>query len=61
MAEQTRSILSQIDSFLATAGTSNTKLLSANIWITDMAKFRGDEHDLGCLGIAGQYAGAGDR
>ena len=37
MAEQTRSILSQIDSFLATAGA--TKLLSANIWITDMANF----------------------
>src|SRR6266566_1517162 len=38
-AEQTRSILSQIDSFLATAGTNKTKLLSANIWITDMANF----------------------
>jgi enamine deaminase RidA (YjgF/YER057c/UK114 family) len=36
MAEQTRSILSQIDAFLAMAGT---KLLSANIWITDMAQF----------------------
>src|SRR3974377_955757 len=38
-SEQTRSILSQIDSFLATAGTNKTKLLSANIWITDMANF----------------------
>ena len=38
-AEQTRSILSQIDSFLATAGTNKAKLLSANIWITDMANF----------------------
>jgi enamine deaminase RidA (YjgF/YER057c/UK114 family) len=38
-AEQTRSILSQIDGFLATAGTNKTKLLSANIWITDMANF----------------------
>ena len=37
--EQTRSILSQIDTFLATAGTNMTKLLSANIWITDMANF----------------------
>ena len=37
--EQTRSILSQIDSFLATAGTNKAKLLSANIWITDMANF----------------------
>jgi enamine deaminase RidA (YjgF/YER057c/UK114 family) len=38
-AEQTKSILSQIDGFLATAGTSKSKLLSANIWITDMANF----------------------
>jgi enamine deaminase RidA (YjgF/YER057c/UK114 family) len=37
--EQTKSILSQIDGFLTAAGTDKTKLLSANIWITDMAKF----------------------
>ena len=39
MAEQTSNILSQIDGFLAMAGTNKTKLLSANIWITDMANF----------------------
>jgi len=39
VAEQTRSILSQIDNFLAIAGTDKTKLLSANIWITDMTHF----------------------
>jgi enamine deaminase RidA (YjgF/YER057c/UK114 family) len=39
MTEQTKSILSQIDGFLAQAGTDKSKLLSANIWITDMAKF----------------------
>jgi enamine deaminase RidA (YjgF/YER057c/UK114 family) len=39
IAEQTRSILSQIDGFLAMAGTNKTKLLSANIWITDMRSF----------------------
>jgi enamine deaminase RidA (YjgF/YER057c/UK114 family) len=39
MAEQTRSILTQIDGFLAMAGTNKTKLLSASIWITDMAHF----------------------
>jgi len=39
MSEQTKSILSQIDGFLAIAGTDKTKLLSANIWITDMAQF----------------------
>jgi enamine deaminase RidA (YjgF/YER057c/UK114 family) len=38
-AEQTKSILSQIDGFLAAAATSKSKLLSANIWITDMANF----------------------
>ena len=39
MAEQTSNILSQIDGFLVMAGTNKTKLLSANIWITDMAQF----------------------
>ena len=39
MAEQTKSILSQIDGFLAKAGTDKSKLLSANIWVTDMANF----------------------
>jgi enamine deaminase RidA (YjgF/YER057c/UK114 family) len=37
--DQTKSILSQIDGFLAKAGTDKSKLLSANIWITDMSKF----------------------
>jgi enamine deaminase RidA (YjgF/YER057c/UK114 family) len=37
--EQTKSILGQIDGFLAKAGTDKTKLLSANIWIADMANF----------------------
>jgi enamine deaminase RidA (YjgF/YER057c/UK114 family) len=39
VAEQTKNILSQIDGFLAMAGTDKTKLISANIWITDMANF----------------------
>ena len=39
MGEQTSNILLQIDGFLAMAGTNKTKLLSANIWITDMAQF----------------------
>jgi enamine deaminase RidA (YjgF/YER057c/UK114 family) len=38
-AEQTTNILSQIDGFLAKAGTDKNKILSANIWITDMANF----------------------
>jgi enamine deaminase RidA (YjgF/YER057c/UK114 family) len=40
VTEQTREILSLIDGFLARAGTDKTKLLSANIWITDMATFQ---------------------
>jgi len=39
VAEQTKDILATIDSHLAKAGTDKSKLLSANIWITDMAKF----------------------
>jgi len=39
MTEQVKSILSQIDGLLAAAGTDKSKLLSANIWITDMARF----------------------
>jgi enamine deaminase RidA (YjgF/YER057c/UK114 family) len=37
--EQTADILSQIDATLAKAGTDKTKILKANIWITDMATF----------------------
>jgi enamine deaminase RidA (YjgF/YER057c/UK114 family) len=37
--EQTKDILSQIDKFLAKAGSDKSKLISANIWITDMGTF----------------------
>jgi enamine deaminase RidA (YjgF/YER057c/UK114 family) len=37
--EQTQDIVRQIDGFLAQAGTDKSRLLSANIWITDMANF----------------------
>lgn len=39
MAEQTRNILERIDKLLAQAGTDKSKILSANIWITDMRQF----------------------
>ena len=39
VTEQTKDILGQIDGFLKKAGTDKSKLLSANIWITDMANF----------------------
>jgi enamine deaminase RidA (YjgF/YER057c/UK114 family) len=39
VGEQTKEILSIIDGFLKQAGTDKTKLLTANIWITDMSTF----------------------
>lgn len=39
VAEQTRDILGIIDGLLAQAGTDKTKLLTANIWLTDIATF----------------------
>jgi enamine deaminase RidA (YjgF/YER057c/UK114 family) len=39
VTEQTREILGIIDGFLAQAGTDKTKLLSANIWLTDIGTF----------------------
>jgi len=39
VADQTKDILDRIDQYLAEAGTDKSKLLSANLWITDMANF----------------------
>jgi len=36
---QTKQILDKIDSYLEQAGTSKSNLLSANLWIKDMALF----------------------
>jgi enamine deaminase RidA (YjgF/YER057c/UK114 family) len=36
---QTRQILDRIDSYLREAGTSKANLLTANLWIKDMAMF----------------------
>jgi len=36
---QTKQILDKIDSYLAQAGTGKSNLLSANLWIKDMALF----------------------
>jgi enamine deaminase RidA (YjgF/YER057c/UK114 family) len=38
---QTKDILGQIDALLAKAGSDKSKLLRANIWITDMKNFGG--------------------
>lgn len=39
VGEQTTDILARIDELLAEAGTGKSKLLSATIWLTDMAGF----------------------
>ena len=39
IAGQTRQILDKIDAYLAQAGTSKSNLLTANLWIKDMALF----------------------
>lgn len=39
MAEQTKNVLDRIDKLLAQAGTDKSKILSANIWVTDMRQF----------------------
>jgi enamine deaminase RidA (YjgF/YER057c/UK114 family) len=39
VTEQTKDIVGQIDGLLAKAGTDKSKLLTANIWIADMATF----------------------
>jgi enamine deaminase RidA (YjgF/YER057c/UK114 family) len=39
VTEQTREILATIDRYLKDAGTDKSKLLSANIWLTDIATF----------------------
>ncbi|TVR09828.1 MAG: RidA family protein [Salinarimonadaceae bacterium] len=40
VAAQTKEILAKIDNLLAKAGTDKTKLLSASIWLTDVATFQ---------------------
>ncbi|MEH6825164.1 MAG: RidA family protein [Motiliproteus sp.] len=40
MADQTRQILAQIDSLLEQAGTDKSRLLSANIWVSDIREFQ---------------------
>jgi enamine deaminase RidA (YjgF/YER057c/UK114 family) len=39
VAEQTKEILASIDRLLAEAGTDKSRLLTAQIWLTDMATF----------------------
>jgi enamine deaminase RidA (YjgF/YER057c/UK114 family) len=39
VAAQTRAVLAEVDRLLAAAGTDKTRLLTAQIWLSDMATF----------------------
>jgi enamine deaminase RidA (YjgF/YER057c/UK114 family) len=39
VAQQTKTILAEVDRLLAAAGTDKTRLLYVQIWLTDMATF----------------------
>src|SRR5215469_18291104 len=39
VGQQTREVLRKIDELLSAAGTDNSKLLSATIWLSDMRHF----------------------
>ena len=39
VTDQTTAILNQIDALLAQAGTDKTRIVSAQIWMADMAQF----------------------
>ena len=39
VTDQTQAVLGQLDELLAEAGTDKSKLISATIWISDMATF----------------------
>jgi enamine deaminase RidA (YjgF/YER057c/UK114 family) len=39
VAEQTKQVLAKIDRLLGEAGTSKSRLLSANIWLADISRF----------------------
>lgn len=40
VAEQTQRILARVDDLLAQAGSDKSQLLSATIWLTDLAEFQ---------------------
>src|SRR5262249_20671046 len=39
VAEQTRQVLAKIESLLAEAGTDKSKLIFANVWLSDISTF----------------------
>jgi enamine deaminase RidA (YjgF/YER057c/UK114 family) len=57
VAEQTRAVLSQIEALLAEAGSAKSKILSATIWLADMADF-GEMNSVWDAWVAGKDAPA---
>jgi enamine deaminase RidA (YjgF/YER057c/UK114 family) len=39
VSEQTRQVLTKIDALLAEAGTDKSRILFANVWLADIARF----------------------
>lgn len=39
VADQTRAVLAEVDRLLAAAGTDKTRILTAQIWLADIAEF----------------------
>src|SRR3546814_16327330 len=63
VAEQTKDILARIEELLAEAGSDKTKLLSATIWLTDIAHFdamKGIWDDWEVGGASGRERGGTD-
>ena len=52
--EQTVDILAQIDALLARAGSHKTRILKANIWLSDITKFSEMNRAWDAWAIAGQ-------
>jgi enamine deaminase RidA (YjgF/YER057c/UK114 family) len=61
VGEQTRRSSASIDRLLGEAGTDKSKLLSAQIWLADIATVQRDERGVGRLAGARQRAGARHR
>lgn len=54
MADQTREVLANIEALLAECGSDKSKILSATIWLADMADF-GEMNRVWDAWVAGQH------
>lgn len=54
VTEQTREILEQIDAILAKTGSDKTRILKANIWLTNIATFAQMNQAWDAWAVAGQ-------